>query len=137
MQTLVDNAGLAGRVTISSAGTGDWHIGERADERALAALERRGYDASRHRARQFVAEWFDDCDLIVALDTSNLAELRRLAPAHQADKVRLLSSFDPESSAADVPDPYYGDAAAFDDVVTIVEHAGPGLLAHVQAELRG
>ena len=68
----VDEAGLADRVEVTSSGTGDWHVGQPMDRRAAAVLTAAGYDASRHRARQFDASWLDDHDLVLAMDESNL-----------------------------------------------------------------
>src|SRR5690349_23945993 len=62
-----DAAGLGSRVASTSAGTGDWHVGERADVRTLEALERAGYDGTRHRARQFTHADFARSDLVIAL----------------------------------------------------------------------
>ena len=67
-RALVTERGLGAKVVSRSAGTGDWHLGERADERTLEALTRRGYDGSAHRAKQFSAASFADNDLIVALE---------------------------------------------------------------------
>src|SRR6476619_6997511 len=92
MRSLVDEAGLGDRVQVASAGTGDWHVGRRADERTLDVLTSHGYDGSRHRARQFEKDWFDDDDLVLALDRSNLADLQALAAPDQVDKVQLLLS---------------------------------------------
>src|SRR4051794_1763965 len=109
LRSKLEAEGLGGSVVVSSAGTGDWHIGEGADRRTVAALSARGYDASRHRARQFEKDWFDDNDLVVALDRSNLHELRAMAPLDRRDEVVLLRSFEPHAGAdLDVPDPYYG-----------------------------
>ncbi len=72
----LDKAGLSGKVTVDSAGTGDWHVGEAMDSRARAELSRRGYDGSGHEARQIRASWLDDYDLLLAMDRSNLANLR-------------------------------------------------------------
>jgi protein-tyrosine phosphatase len=135
LRRLVQEAGLAGRVEVSSAGTGDWHVGEGADDRALAALVRRGYDGSAHRARQFASAWFAEHDLVIALDSSNLSDLRRLAPVGAADNVRLLLSFDPDATATDVPDPYYDDDNGFDRVVDMVEGACRGLVEELRADL--
>jgi protein-tyrosine phosphatase len=129
-------AGLADRVQVASAGTGDWHIGEGADPRTLAALTTRGYDAGGHRARQFEPAWFDDYDLVVALDRRNLADLRAIAPVHRRPDVRLLRSFDPDAGAdLDVADPYYGGDDGFDAVLGVVERACTGLLEHVRSRL--
>jgi protein-tyrosine phosphatase len=142
----VAELGLADRIEVDSAGTGDWHIGERADRRAVATLAARGYDATMHRARQFDPRWFADRDLVVALDRGHLRTLRSWAPT-DADraKVHLLRSFDPDVTAADagdghggdldVPDPYYDGPEAFAEVLAMVEAACAGLLAHVRARL--
>jgi protein-tyrosine phosphatase len=136
LRELVARAGLARRVVVGSAGVGDWHIGERADIRTLAALDRRGYDASRHRARLFEPEWFDDSDLVVALDRGHERALRAWARTDASrDKVVLLRRFDPAASTAigrdlDIPDPYYDDDA-FETVLDQVEAACRGLVAHL------
>jgi protein-tyrosine phosphatase len=104
-------AGLAGAVSVESAGTGDWHLGERMHGPAQDELAHRGYDGSQHRARQIQPSWLADCDLLVAMDRKNLASLRRMAPAQDAVRIQLLRSFDPELAGddpydAEVPDPY-------------------------------
>src|SRR5262245_50645801 len=78
-------AGLAERVSVESAGTGDWHLGEHMDRRARAELTRRGYDGSAHRARQIGPGWFDRFDLLLAMDQANLRTLRRMAAKLPAD----------------------------------------------------
>ncbi|MDM4762320.1 low molecular weight protein-tyrosine-phosphatase [Galbitalea sp. SE-J8] len=134
---LVDRAGLVGRVSVSSAGTGDWHVGERADARTLAALERRGHDGSRHRARQFDPAWLPSIDLVIAFDRSHERILRSWARTDDdRGKVRLLTSFDPERASLDVPDPYYSDAAMFDDVLSTIERASRALFAQILPALR-
>ncbi len=127
----IRSAGLAEVVTVDSAGTGGWHAGDPADRRARAALARRGYPTD-HVARQFEATWFDERDLVVALDRENVQSLRRLAPSReQAAAIRLLKEFDPLAESVDVPDPYYGDSSGFDDVLTEIEQACDGLLDYV------
>jgi protein-tyrosine phosphatase len=141
MRSLVAEAGLADRISVASAGTGDWHVGERADPRTVEILAARGYDGSSHRARQFEADWFDRYDLIVALDARNLADLQRMAPFDRRDDVRLLRSHDPtvstEGGDLDVPDPYYGGPDGFGDALTLVERACRGLLDDVFARIGG
>ena len=118
-------------VEVDSAGTGDWHIGEPPDQRAQAAARRRGLDMSRLRARQIVHEDFALFDLIIAMDRQNLAELRRRAPAQYRERVRLFLEFAPELETHDVPDPYYGAAAGFEEVLDLAEQAARGLLGHL------
>jgi protein-tyrosine phosphatase len=136
MQSLLAGSELDGLVEVASAGTGDWHVGGRADERAVAALARRGYNGASHRARQFSADWFAEYDLVFALDRSNRAALLRMAPPRDQSKVRLLRDFDPEAGAdLEVPDPYYGGDDAFDDVLAMVERSCVGLLDHIRHEI--
>jgi low molecular weight protein-tyrosine phosphatase len=137
MRSLLEERGLTDRIEVSSAGTGDWHIGERADRRTLAVLERHGYDGSAHRARQFVADSFADCDLVVAMDQANVTTLRRLVGSEDSAKVRLLREFDREATGPDVPDPYYGGDQGFDEVLAMVEAACRGLLDEIGTELAG
>jgi protein-tyrosine phosphatase len=134
---LVD-AGLAELVAVDSCGTGSWHIGEQADPRARAVLARRGYDADAHRARQFDVTWFDDRDLLLAMDHDNARTLRRLAPDDDAARrVVLLRSFDPEAGPEDqlVPDPYYGDERDFVDGLDIIERSVDGLVSALRTHL--
>lgn len=140
---MVANAGLAGWVTVDSAGTGDWHIGERADRRAVSALVEAGYPKDNHRARQFDKSWFESRDLVIALDRGHLRTLQAWAPNQtQRAKVRLLRSFDPARGPdapafqLDVADPYYDGLPAFREVLGDIETASAGLLAYVEEQLR-
>ncbi|MGZ4617935.1 MAG: low molecular weight protein-tyrosine-phosphatase [Frankiaceae bacterium] len=132
-----ERAGLGDRVDVDSAGTGGWHIGEDADPRAQAVLRRRGYTLS-HAARQFDPAWFTSRDLILALDESNLRALRRMAPNRDAaERLHLLRAYDPKTDGGDldVPDPYYGGRAGFEHVLTLIEAAAAGVVAHVTEKL--
>lgn len=127
--------GLDDRVTVDSAGTGGWHVGEPMDRRAAATLAAHGYDGSRHRARQFDPAWFEHCDLVLAMDRDNLRQLRRIAPPG-AD-VRLFRSFDPAAPPdAEVPDPYYGAEQGFVEVLRLIEAAADGLVKHLDTRCR-
>jgi protein-tyrosine phosphatase len=138
LRSLADRAGLGERLAIESAATGDWHVGEQADQRTLEALDRAGYDGSHHRARQFDAEDFPALDLIVAFDRGQVRILRNWAPTGvDQDKVRLLLDFDPELAALqDVPDPYYSDAATFDRVLGMIERSTSALFRQLAPALR-
>ena len=135
MRMLVQQAGLDGEVTLDSAGTGGWHVGEPPDMRAILAARARGIELNGV-AREVTRTDFDDFDLVLAMDRSNLRALRRLAPSDEARaKVRLLREFDPASAGAadlDVPDPYYGAEGGFDEVLDLVQAACAGLLDHIR-----
>lgn len=133
---IVKDSALEDRFIIDSAGTASYHVGEPPDARSRSAAKRRGY-AMHHRARQFQRGDFDRFDLVCAMDSENLMNLKALAPSPDAkSKLRLLRSFDP--SAADgaiVPDPYYGGERGFDEVIDICERACRGLLEHWRNEV--
>lgn len=130
---LIAKSGVESSIAVMSAGTGDWHVGEQADERTLATLAARGYDGSRQRARQFDPEWFSKLDLVVVFDRSQERILKEWAPTDlDRSKVQLLLSFDKDQAAlGDVPDPYYSDAALFDQVLTMIEKASGALFAQI------
>lgn len=134
MRRLVEDAGLADRVEIESAGTGGWHAGEPPDRRATQAARRRGITLEG-AARQIRPADFHDFDLLIALDRANLRELLAVAPDEEAaEKVRLLREFDPRASGElDVPDPYYGGDRGFEAVLDMVEAACRGLLDELRA----
>ena len=137
MRSLLIEARLDRAVEVSSAGTGDWHVGEPVDPRAAAALSRSGHDSAAHRARQFTRSWFDNHDLVLAVDRSTFDSLHRLGSSADQKKLRLLREFDPTAGAdLDVPDPYYGGPGGFDDVLAMVERACHGLLDQLRADAK-
>ena len=126
---LAEESGLNGKYEVDSAGTGGWHAGESPDPRMRRTAARHGlvYDGE---ARQVRLSDFDAFDLVVAMDTENLRELRaRARRPEQAGKIRLLREFDPASGpSASVPDPYYGGDDGFEETYLIVEAGVRGLL---------
>lgn len=136
MRLALARAGLTERVTIDSAGTGGWHVGELPDPRTRAAAARRGIDLA-HRGRQFRRDDFARFDLVLAMDTANHRALVAMAPdATARAKVRLFRSYDPAAAeGAEVPDPYYGGSDGFERVLDICEAACAGLIAEVTRRL--
>ena len=134
---LVSEAGLEAEFEIDSAGTAGYHSGEPPDRRARAAGKRAGVPVGG-QARQFVAADFTRFDQVIAMDVSNLADLRRIAPSpEQASKVRLMRSFDPAAPPnAPIPDPYYGEDRDFDEVLELCRTACAHLLQELRREQR-
>jgi len=129
----LDEARLSDRVEVTSCGTGTWHVGEAMDARAAGVLTHAGYDPSRHRAEHFGPDWHDH-DLILVMDRNNLADVRADLPADRHDRVRMFRSYDPQADGVDpdevpdLPDPFYGGADGFDDVLAIVERTADALV---------
>lgn len=122
---------LAGRVEVDSAGTGGWHAGEAPDRRAIACARRHGVDIAGLRARQLRAGDFDDFDWLLCADADNLRDVRRLAPAAARERVALLLDWAGNGPGAEVPDPYYGDAAGFEHVWRLVDTAAQAVVARL------
>ena len=115
-------------ILIDSAGTGAWHAGQGPDPRSRAEGERRGYSFEGQSARKVRVQDFYDFDFILAMDSSNLADLKSIQPS---DGTAMLSLFRPEGS--DVPDPYYGGPNGFVHVVDLIENASDYWLSQVTA----
>ena len=124
-------AGLAARLTIDSAGTGEWHVGSPPDWRAIAHAERRGYDLSKLRARQVSRDDFARFDWILAMDRYNLADLKRLRPASYAGHLGLFGEVAPGLAAREIPDPYDGGDEGFETVLDLCESASDALVARL------
>ncbi len=129
----IQQRGLGDVVRVTSAGTGNWHVGEGADLRAKRVLREHGYPTD-HRAAQ-VEDDHLAADLVIALGRNHAQLLRQLGV--DDDRLRMLRSFDPRSGAyaLDVEDPYYGDQNDFKEVFDVIEAALPGLHAWVDERL--
>lgn len=109
---------LGGQILIDSAGTGDWHAGEHPDRRAITVAKKHGVDISKLKARQVSPSDFDEFDLIFAMDESNFRNLQNLtSDSNQKSKIKMILG------DSDVPDPYWGDAADFENVFQLLDAA--------------
>ena len=134
-RALVERAGLSRSITVDSAGTHDYQVGQPPDPRAIARGRLRGYDLPERCARQIGVDDFDRFDWILAMDRNNLDELEGMRPRRFGGHLGLFLDFAPESGALDVPDPYHGEAKDFDRVLDLTERAAAGLLAAVRTSL--
>ncbi|MCW5897982.1 MAG: low molecular weight phosphotyrosine protein phosphatase [Flavobacteriales bacterium] len=120
-------------IVTDSAGTGDYHVGEAPDKRAIAAMRRQGIDISDLRARQFSVEDYQRFDLIVTMDASNTRNVLRLAPDQTlARKVKPILDYAPHLPHREVPDPYYGGEEGFDEVYDMLVEACDAVLDEVE-----
>jgi len=133
---LVKEAGVADAIEVDSAGTGDYHIGERPDPRACWAASRRGYDLTRLRARQVGRQDFYEFDYVLAMDEQNMRALKQLAPPEQAHKLMMFTDFC-SSGECTIPDPYAGGPQGFEEVLDLVEDSAQGLLRRLRSEVEG
>ena len=118
-------------IKVDSAGTGDWHIGESPDNRAIKAAAKRGYQIGTYKARQVCASDFEIYNYILAMDHTNLLDLKRMCPAAHQTKLQLLLSWG-DSLHDTVPDPFYSGDEGFKLVLDLVEDACEKLLRHIK-----
>ena len=133
MRRRLEEAGLAKRVQVDSAGTVGAHAGEAPDVRAQRTAKARGVDLSRLRARQVEPRDFDKYDLILSMDRRNLEILREQCQAWHLPKLKLLMSYG-SSEGEEVPDPYYGGPQGFEVVFDLVDDAVTGLIADLRRQ---
>ncbi|MQX35673.1 low molecular weight protein-tyrosine-phosphatase [Roseospira navarrensis] len=130
-------ARLGDAITIDSAGTTAFHVGEPPDARAAEAAARRGYSLDGQSARQVRPDDFRRFDLLIAMDRGHHKRLRAMAPdAAALARVVMMSDFASRPGGpADVPDPYYGGGDGFQRVLDMLEDATEGLLSHLRERL--
>lgn len=133
-------AGLGDVVVVDSTGISDEEHGNGIDRRAARVLAAHGYPVPQHAARRVRRGELGERDLVLAMTASHARALRAMAP-DDADRVRMLRSFDPEAPVGgpehrlDVDDPWYGDEAGFEVTLEEVEAAADGVVEHVRAAL--
>ncbi len=132
LRHLAAAAGLGESVLAESAGTHSYHVGEPPDPRTIQAAANRGIDLSGQRARRVRSEDFHAFDLILAMDRGHLAHLQALQPNGARADIKLFLEYHPSGKLKDVPDPYYGGANGFEDVLDMVEQAAAQLIEHIR-----
>ena len=131
---VVKQRNLQDRIIIDSAGTHAYHVGESPDSRAQATARTRGIDLSGQRARKVEVSDFDRFDYVIAMDRSNLEDLKHLRKEGQKAQLHLFMDFAKDWDNHEVPDPYYGGSNGFEQVFDMVQSASEGLLAHINKE---
>jgi protein-tyrosine phosphatase len=121
-RTMADQAGAAGRVTFSSAGLKDKHVGDTADPRTIEACAARGYDLGDFRCREISAGDFAGSDLILAMDRDNVVQLEQRRPPGDTTRIELFLG------DREVPDPYFGSADGFGVMMDQIEAGARRLL---------
>ncbi|GGE44819.1 phosphotyrosine protein phosphatase [Marinicauda pacifica] len=118
------------RLTFDAAGTGDWHVGEAPDPRAVEAAARRGYNIAHERARAVTSEDFSLFDHLVAMDEGHRRWLvnARTSRSLPDRPISLLMDWSVGRAGTDVPDPYYADENAFEHALDLIERGVEGLV---------
>ena len=134
-RSLAAQAGLGMHFEIASCGTGGWHVGEPPDPRTIAVARRHGIDISAQRARQFEASHLDRYHEVLAMDSSNLATIRRHdtpGPTTRRARIGLMLGEARWLGVQDVPDPYGGGPEEFEEVYQLLSVSCAALLARLR-----
>lgn len=135
MRTLVKRAGLQQEIDVDSAGILNYHQGELPDSRMRMHAARRGYELT-HRSRPVCTDDFFEFDWIIGMDDRNIQDLKDKAPSLETEKkICRMTDFCRVKQVDYVPDPYYGGAQGFENVLDILEDACSGLLEEIRKEL--
>ena len=121
-------AGMLDRLHVDSAGTHGYHVGDPPDERATLAARARGYDIAPLRARQIQPKDFDRFAWILVMDQPNLRTLTEMRPPDYKGHLGLYLDLAPQIGKREIPDPYYGGPAGFEEVLDLVEAASIALV---------
>ncbi|MCG8309941.1 MAG: low molecular weight phosphotyrosine protein phosphatase [Cytophagales bacterium] len=129
----VTRDGLGDKIHVESAGTSGWHIGESPDPRSVEIAERNGIFLDSY-GRKAVSEDFNEFDYILAMDSSNYADLKRLknSSTNGAAQLFLMRDFDDIGKGQDVPDPYYGGEDGFSYVFELLDRSCENLLETIK-----
>lgn len=135
LRSIVADAGCEDDWEIDSAGTGRYHIGDLPDRRMRVHARQRGLELT-HRCRQVTPSDFDEFDLIIGMDASNLSNLRAIAPSPEAEKkiVPMASFFNPDNRWDYVPDPYYEGSEGFELVLDLLQEGCRNLFDQLSGE---
>lgn len=135
LRARIEASPLAGRVELDSAGTGNWHVGQPPDTRAIAATKNFGVDIAGLRGRQLASKDYEHFDWLLCADRTNLRDVRALAPDGAQARSALLLEWAGVDGDHEVPDPYTGGEAHFLHVWQLLERAADGVVARLQREL--
>lgn len=135
LRKYIKNNGLGDIIEVDSAGTHGYHVGEAPDQRTQRAAAARGYDLSQLRARKVAHQDLEYFDLILAMDKTNLENLKRMAPGDLHGRIQLFMSYARNFDDDEVPDPYYGLGHGFDLVLDMVEDAAEGLVENLRKQV--
>jgi protein-tyrosine phosphatase len=126
----VEQAGLSNQIQVDSAGTGDWHIGNPPHEGTRKILKERSISDIGIRARQVAKNDFDTFDYIIAMDESNVSNLKKLVEDRSEQTIYLMMDFVQNASLKEVPDPYY--TGNFEQVYSMLDEACDRLLDSIR-----
>lgn len=133
-QHLVNERGLQAYFEVDSAGTSAYHVGEPANSKSRRTAEKYGITL-QSTARQFEVSDLEYFDLVLAMDSENLTNIKRIGSQQNGTRIGMLRDFDPEPGNGEVPDPYYGGLQGFENVFQIVRRSCEAILDELEKHI--
>ncbi len=136
-QHLVNKRGLQPYFFVDSAGTSAYHIGEPANSKSQWVANQQGVKL-HSKARRFNAADLEEFDLILAMDSENYTNIKRLdRDGLFTEKIKMMREFGPQPDEMDVPDPYYGGMDGFQNVFDVLMRSSVNLLDELEGMIEG
>lgn len=132
LRELINREGLQDKIQVDSAGTGDWHVGNSPHEGTMAILKENEISANGMKARQIVPEDSDTFDYIIAMDSQNLTDLKKVIIEKEGVTITRFLDLIEHSPIRDVPDPYF--TGNFEEVYDMVLEGCEALLTRIKTE---
>ncbi len=125
---------LETKFEVHSCGTANYHVGDTPDPRTIKNALKNGVPID-HLGRQLSKHDMESYDFIIAMDRSNHANILKLENAKEhSHKIKLMRSFDLTPEGDEVPDPYYGNEADFQNVFDILSHSVDSFIGFLEKE---
>jgi len=135
LNKMIEEKGLQASVSVDSAGTHAYHVGNPPDQRSSKAAMLRGVDMNDLRARQLRSTDFEEFDYLLVADSDNFYFVQDACPLEYSHKIDYILTYAESSWSKDVPDPYYGQGDGFERVLNLLEEACSGLLLALEKDL--
>lgn len=134
MNAYIDKAKWTDQIICDSAGTLGYHAGEPADGRMQTHAQKRGIHLTSI-SRQVKSSDFEEFDYVIGMDDDNMHNMQPFIPKEElTNKLSKMTDYCSKDNPGYVPDPYYGGAAGFEQVLDLLEDACQGLLNTIKDE---
>jgi protein-tyrosine phosphatase len=128
LRKMLADEGLGSKFHVDSVGTHDYQLGKPPYSDAVDTAKLRGYDITHLVSRRIRSDDFDHFDFILAMDKSNIASLKTIAPTRCKQKIELLLEYGDKFHGMEIPDPYGGEIKQFERALDMIEDGCIGLV---------
>lgn len=136
MKQLIANEGLTMEIECDSAGTISYHTGDSPDHRMHKAAQNRNI-ITNGSARQINDTDYNHFNLILTMDEDNYNNVLNMSPsANCSSEIKKFCDFIADPTITEIPDPYYGGAKGFEEVLDLLEDGCLSLLEYARTKIK-